>query len=246
MTAENRQQAPDIADSAEMQSNINRRMIQVLFQVLIQAVAMFVAAGTLRWWEAWAFLGMYLALIAVNGWFMLRFQRETVAERGRGSASENMKTWDKVVGLVAVLFYFVGIFVVAGLDERFTWTDHMPLTVQIAAFVIWALGSGLFGWAMYTNAFFSSVVRIQDDRGHQVCDSGPYRFVRHPGYVGACLQSLATPLMLGSWWALIPSALAVLFFAFRTAMEDRTLQDELDGYREYAGRVRYRLLPGVW
>jgi len=243
MTAQSRKQTPDTED---LQSGISKRMIQVFLQVLIQAVVLFVAAGTLRWWEGWAFIGIYLAAIAVNAFFMLRLHPETVAERGHGAAAGNTKDWDKIVGLVAVLFYFIGIFLIAGLDERFTWTGQMPLALQVAGFVVWALGSGLFGWAMYTNIYFSSVVRIQDDRGHEVCDTGPYRFVRHPGYVGAALQSLATPLLLGSWWALIPGALAVLSFAVRTALEDRTLRDELAGYSDYARQVRYRLLPGVW
>ena len=243
MTAQNRKSA---RDGEDVQSGINKRIIQVFLQVLLQAVVLFASAGTLRWWEAWAFIGIYLAGIAVNAFFMLRLHPETVAERGRGAAAGNTKDWDKIVGLVAVLFYLIGIFMIAGLDERFTWTGQMPLLVQVAGFVVWALGSALFGWAMYTNTFFSSVVRIQDDRGHQVCDTGPYRVVRHPGYVGACLQSLSTPLMLGSWWALIPGVLSVLSFALRTALEERTLQDELAGYSEYAQRVRYRLLPGVW
>ena len=99
---------------------------------------------------------------------------------------------------------------------------------------------------MAANAFFSAVVRIQDDRGHAVASGGPYRFVRHPGYSGSLAFELATPIMLGSLWALIPSGLNALLIVVRTALEDRTLNEELDGYREYAGQVRYRLLPGVW
>ena len=104
----------------------------------------------------------------------------------------------------------------------------------------------LLTWSMASNAFFSTVVRIQDDRGHAVASGGPYRFVRHPGYVAAILFYLVTPLMLGSVWTFIPSVLMVLLFVVRTALEDRTLREELDGYWEYAQRVRYRLLPGVW
>jgi len=101
---------------------------------------------------------------------------------------------------------------------------------------------------MVSNAYFSTVVRIQEERGHAVCTSGPgpYRFVRHPGYAGAILQSLATPLLLGSLWALVPGGLAALLVVARTALEDRMLHEELEGYREYAAQVHYRLLPGVW
>jgi len=240
------QRSKQTRDREEIRSGINKRVIQVFLQVLIQAVVLFASAGTLRWWEAWAFIGIYLAGIAGNAYFMLRLQPETVAERGHGATAADVKKWDKIVGVVALLFYFIGIHLVAGLDLRFAWPGRFSLPVEIAGFAVWVVGSVLFGWAMYSNAYFSTVVRIQDDRGHQVCDTGPYRFVRHPGYVGAALQSLGTALLLGSPWALIPALLAVLSFALRTALEDRTLQDELAGYSDYAQRVRYRLLPGIW
>jgi protein-S-isoprenylcysteine O-methyltransferase Ste14 len=104
----------------------------------------------------------------------------------------------------------------------------------------------LLTWSMAANAFFAQTVRIQEDRGHTVATGGPYRYVRHPGYVGGILFQVATPLILGSVWALIPAGLTVCLTIIRTALEDRTLLEELDGYKEYAGRVRYRLLPGVW
>jgi len=151
-----------------------------------------------------------------------------------------------LVGIVFAIFYFVGILLVAGLDKRFGWTGLFPLAIEIVAFVLYALGSALFSWAMISNAYFSTAVRIQEERGHAVCSTGPYRFVRHPGYVGGMLQSLVAPLMFGSLWVLIPGVLAALSLAIRTALEDRTLQNELGGYREYAQRVRYRLLPGIW
>jgi protein-S-isoprenylcysteine O-methyltransferase Ste14 len=101
-------------------------------------------------------------------------------------------------------------------------------------------------WAMIENAFFSTAVRIQTDRGQTVCQTGPYRFVRHPGYVGFILQSLATPILLGSIWALLPGMAAGIALVVRTGFEDRALQVELPGYREYAQQIRFRLLPGFW
>jgi protein-S-isoprenylcysteine O-methyltransferase Ste14 len=112
--------------------------------------------------------------------------------------------------------------------------------------VITALGYALVVWATGSNALFSQIVRIQKERGHAVATGGPYRFVRHPSYVGTILVELATPIMLGSWWALIPGALDAILFVIRTSLEDKTLRRELDGYQEYADRVWYRLLPGVW
>jgi protein-S-isoprenylcysteine O-methyltransferase Ste14 len=129
---------------------------------------------------------------------------------------------------------------------RFGWSPHIPWGVQLAALVFVVLGFGFASWAMIANAFFAGPVRIQDERGHAVASEGPYRFVRHPGYVGWIVSGVALPLMLGSGWALIPAVLAAVALIIRTALEDRTLREELDGYTEYAQRVRYRLVPGIW
>ncbi len=186
-----------VTNDNNLKAGVVRRVVQVLVSMLIQALVLFGAAGTLRWGAAWLYFGLSLAGIAVNLIFM-RHKPETIAERGRGTASGNWKDWDKVVGIAYGLFYFFGVLLVAGLDERFGWTTTLATGWQIGGFAAYALGSGLFSWAMITNAFFSTAVRIQTDRGHQVCSSGPYRFVRHPGYVGACLQSLAMPLLLAA------------------------------------------------
>jgi protein-S-isoprenylcysteine O-methyltransferase Ste14 len=122
----------------------------------------------------------------------------------------------------------------------------MALAAHWVALVIAAATFALVTWSMAANAFFSMIVRIQDDRKHAVADTGPYRFVRHPGYVGSIVFELASPILLGSLWALIPGVIAALLFLTRTALEDRTLHEELTGYPEYAQRTRYRLVPGVW
>jgi protein-S-isoprenylcysteine O-methyltransferase Ste14 len=138
------------------------------------------------------------------------------------------------------------MWVIAGLEVRFGWTTGMALPVHIAGLLASVLGYAIFVWAMAANAFFTEGVRIQEERGHTVATGGPYRFVRHPGYAGAILGIVAAPFLLGSWWALVPAALAAGGYVLRTAWEDRTLQDELPGYREYAQRTRYRLVPGIW
>ena len=122
------------------------------------------------------------------------------------------------------------------------------ISVCVLAIVIAAvLGYVVIGvWSMAANAFFSMIVSIQKDRGHTVVTDGPYRYVRHPGYAGSILFTIATPLVLGSLWAFIPCGLAAALFVVRTALEDRTLQEELPGYKEYAQQTRYRLLPGIW
>jgi protein-S-isoprenylcysteine O-methyltransferase Ste14 len=181
--------------------------------------------------------------LAVKDYFMLRYAPETIARR---ATSEGVKGWDRIVGGLFGVFYFIGLLVVAGLDERFDWTAALPVALWSSAIVVYLLGYALFSWAMITNAYFAAVVRVEAEGRHRVCTTGPYRFVRHPGYSGAILESLALPLVLGSVWALIPGAISVLLLVVRTALEDRTLHQELQGYAEYAGSVHSRLLPGVW
>ncbi len=224
---------------------IVKRLIQIGFLVLIQAVALFGAAWRLNWIEGWAYLGLYLAFIALNAVLMLSKPGSVELIKERSQVKENAKGWDKVIGLLIGLLG-PGMLIVAGFDDRWSWSPRLAGAVQIAAFVAVALGDVLFAWAMASNRFFSSVVRIQQDRGHTVQTGGPYRFVRHPGYVGAIIPALATPPALGSLWALIPAGLLTAVMVIRTALEDKTLRDELTGYEEYAQRTRYRLLPGVW
>ena len=135
---------------------------------------------------------------------------------------------------------------VAGLQHRFQWPPRLPLLLQLAALILVILGFILGNWTMIVNRFFSAGVRIQRDREQTVVDRGPYAVVRHPAYAGALLTFLALPLMLDALWALLPALLTAVALVLRTALEDRTLQEELDGYTAYARRVRYRLLPGVW
>jgi len=229
--------------SSDLTAAIIRRLLQLLVFILIQAAILFGASGRLNWRAAWAYLGVYIGMIAVNAVLILPRDPDLIAERGR--IKEGAKDWDKVISV----FYAVGglgVLAVAGLDVRFGWSPQIPTGLQWVGLGILMLGWGLASWAMASNRFFSSVVRIQRDRGHTVVTHGPYQFVRHPGYVGGIISAFATALMLGSWWAFVPAGLLVCVVVVRTALEDRTLQAELEGYKDYAGQVRYRLLPGVW
>ena len=136
--------------------------------------------------------------------------------------------------------------IVAGLDHRYNWTPEFPLWLILLGFVLIALGYAFAAWALAENRFFFSVVRVRADQGHEVCDSGPYRFVRHPGYAGNIPPLLGLTLALNSTWTLIPAVVALIITVIRTALEDRVLQEELPGYRDYASQVRYRLIPGVY
>lgn len=224
---------------------LGRLLIAAFILIALPAVILFGSSGRLDWGMAWVYVGLTTAF-SLGSRIIMRWKTpELIAERGRFSQKEGIKPWDKVLmplGIIVATFMLI----VAGLDKRFEWSPNLPLLFHITAFVITALGYSLSTWATLVNRFFSAVVRIQRDRGHTVVSSGPYRLIRHPGYAGGVVTSLATPLLLGSLWALIPAALAVCLLIVRSALEDRTLQEELEGYHDYATGVRYRLLPGVW
>jgi protein-S-isoprenylcysteine O-methyltransferase Ste14 len=134
----------------------------------------------------------------------------------------------------------------AGFDIRYGWTSGLPLWAEIAGMIPALAGYGLVVWATGSNAYFSQIVRIQTERGHTVATGGPYQFVRHPAYIGMICVELGTSVMLGSWLALIPGGVSAVLSILRTALEDRTLLTELAGYKEFAEKTRYRLIPGVW
>jgi protein-S-isoprenylcysteine O-methyltransferase Ste14 len=159
---------------------------------------------------------------------------------------QSAKAWDKVLAPLMALSVSFPLVIVAGLDHRFGWSPVFPLWLIVLGFLLISLGYAFATWALIENRFFSSVVRIQVDRGHVVCDSGPYRIVRHPGYAGNILALPGIVLALSSMWTLIPAVVALIIAVIRTVLEDQTLQDELPGYRAYARRVRYRLIPRIY
>lgn len=222
---------------------IARYAVREALGLVVMAAALFGSAGRIGWWQAWAALTVMAGWIAATAVIVIRVHPNLLAERL--GPREGAKRWDlailSILGLTQLVRY-----IVAGLDQRFGWTGGMPLAAEAAAVIASVLGYALVVWATAANAFFSQVVRIQVERGHRAVTGGPYRFVRHPAYVGAILYELAVPVLLGSWWALGVSGWAVLLLVLRTGLEDRALMAELDGYVEYARRVRYRLWPGIW
>ncbi len=200
-------------------------------------------AGGWRWVEGWVYVGVFGAGQSVTG--LILFVKSPELIRRRGEFGEGTKAWDKVCLSFFGLSY-LGILLVAALDKGRGWSAAPLWLVPVGA-GLYVVDAVLVTWAMAVNRFFEKTVRIQTDRGHKVVDTGPYRFIRHPGYVATILGFiLAPPLMLRSWWAFVPAGVAVLSLVIRTALEDRTLRRELEGYAEYAGRVRYRLVPWVW
>ena len=220
-----------------------RYAIRETLGLLGMGVALFWPAGRLDWWPGWAALAVMAAWIAATAITLIRLNPGLLAERL--GPRKGAKPWDTAImsllGLIQLARY-----IIAGLDQRYDWTGGLPAAAQLAALALCVLGYALVVWATASNAFFSQIVRIQSERGHTVVRGGPYRYVRHPAYIGAILFELAVPVLLASWPALIISGLSVLLLILRTALEDRTLQVELIGYAGYARQVRYRLLPGVW
>ena len=231
------------ARDLSLKAGIRRRFIQLFLFLLAQAVILLLGAGQLFWLWAWVYLGICVASMTLNGFVLLRSSPETIAERGQARFTYK---WDKIVSVLYGLFQFLLVPFVAGLDMRFSWTGELETTWHIVGAIVLVAAFAFSGWAVIVNAYFSSAVRLQTDRGHTVCRSGPYRFVRHPGYVGFIMQALSTPIVLGSVWGLFPGIAAGLTLIIRTSLEDSTLRRELPGYEDYARDVRFRLLPGVW
>jgi protein-S-isoprenylcysteine O-methyltransferase Ste14 len=222
-----------------------RTIVQMLFFVLVIPFLPLLISWRWDWWEAWLYAIIGILGFAVSRALAARRHPDLLAERARFLQHKDAKPWDK---LLAPLVGLGGGLVplVAGLDALFDWSPTFSLPIKILALVIILAGYALGSYALIENRFFSGMVRIQTERGHRVVSSGPYRWMRHPGYAGAILTYLATPFFLDSTWAFLPAVFLTVVLVIRTGLEDDTLQAELEGYRNYASRVRYRLLPGVW
>lgn len=227
---------------------MNKKIVALYFlnqilSIAVAGIAIFWSAGRIDWWPAWTIIGLWLIWFAAVDVVILRFNPNLMSERLL--PPQGAKAWDKaivsMIRLIELARYILG-----GLDWRYGWSGSFPLAAQVAAIPMFLLGIVLFAWAMASNHFFSQVVRIQSDHGHTVATGGPYRYVRHPGYVGVILAELALSTLLGSWWAIVAGGLCVILLIIRTALEDRTLHAELAGYAVYARQVRFRLIPGIW
>lgn len=228
---------------AEITRGTIRWAVKSIAFVVILAVVLFLLAGRLDWKHGWLYLGLVLAFQVINAVVFIPTNPELLSERS--TAQPGAKRWDFLLALIMAYSSLI-IGVVAALDARWHWSSEIPWAVSIAATVVAAAGGLFTQWAMAANRYFSGLVRIQTERGHTVVSAGPYRWLRHPGYLGAIVFALVSPLMLGSLWAFVPAAIALVNDIVRTALEDRTLQAELPGYADYARQVRYRLVPGVW
>ena len=223
-----------------------RQWIGLVVVYLSIPIVLLVCGGDFGWWQAWVYALLIVATSIGGRIWAERRHPGLLAERQNIEKIQSAKAWDKVLAPLMALSVVFPLVIVAGLDHRRGWSPVFPLWLIVLGFILILLGYAFGMWAFIENRFFSSTVRIQTDRGHVVCDSGPYRIVRHPGYAGNIPPLLGIVLALGSLWTLIPAAVALIIAVIRTALEDQTLQEELPGYRDYARRVNYRLIPGIY
>ena len=205
---------------------------------------LFGTAGTFYWPEAWVYIVIQFGWSAALTVWLWSHDPELLKDRLKFT-KKSAKGWDKVLTFVSMPFYILYL-VIPGFDAvRYQWS-HVPVWAKVACFILLA-GSFLWiSWIMKENTFLSRFVEIQEERGHKVINTGPYRFIRHPMYIGATILLLSLPVALGSLYALIPTAFCVIFIIIRTVLEDKTLHKELEGYVEYAKKTKYRLIPGIW
>ncbi|MBI4890309.1 MAG: isoprenylcysteine carboxylmethyltransferase family protein [Acidobacteria bacterium] len=211
---------------------------------LVVAAVLVLGSGRWDWTRAWLYVALTVSAQAVVGVVVERVSPGLLAERAR--FPKDSEWWDKVLAPVVAAVGPLAMWGTAAWEARRAWPLGIPWMWSLMGISLCVVSMVFAAWAMVSNRFFASTVRIQTERGHMVVDGGPYRYVRHPGYAGALAFTLATPLALGSWWALWPAVFTVVALVVRTGLEDRLLQARLDGYAEYAGRVRNRLVPWVW
>ena len=229
-----------------VQAAAPRHWINLAVVYLLIPLVLLTCGGDLDWWQAW-FYSLLIVVAGLGGRVWAEWRHPgLLAERQDIGNIQDAKAWDKLLAPLMAVSIGYPMVVVAGLDHRFNWSSEFPLWLIVLGFILISLGYAFAAWALAENRFFSSVVRIQTDRGHVVCDTGPYRIMRHPGYAGNILALFGIVLALGSVWTLVPATVASIIAVIRTVLEDQTLQEELPGYRDYARRVRYRLIPWIY
>ncbi|NIP38966.1 MAG: isoprenylcysteine carboxylmethyltransferase family protein [Candidatus Dadabacteria bacterium] len=220
-----------------------KSLLWIVISLLVLAGLLFGFAGKLDWERGWIFTLTFFVCIIINLAILFITNPEVIEERSR--FHRDAKKWDMILMSVGSVF-ILGTLVVAGLDEKNKWSELSGVGWLYLGVFLFIIGNLVILWAMALNKWFSKLVRIQSERGHKVVTRGPYRYVRHPGYLGWAGMWIAIPLILGSLWSFVPAVLSVILIVVRTSLEDKTLHSELPGYMEYASKVKYRLIPKVW
>jgi len=224
-----------------------------LFQVLRGIIYFFgmpalllVLGGDIKWWQAWAYIIVSYIAVIISRVLLVKKHPDLIEERAGFNKKKDAKSWDKFLAPLMAMWVPLFYFVTAGLDKRLGWSPPFSTWITVASLLVSLAGFALSTWAIVENRFFSAVVRIQTERGHQVVNSGPYQLLRHPGYAGSLIVAWMFPVITNSIWAFIPVTLYTILVFIRTNLEDKTLFNELEGYKEYSEKIRYRLVPGIW
>ncbi len=232
-----------------MESKNKKSVVRIAVMLLLVMVFFpllpMIISGRWNWWEAWVMAALFVLGFIISRAIAARKTPDILKERANYSDHDDTQAWDKWLSPV-VAFGSVFILLAAGLDDRFNWSPDLSLGLVLLGLALVVIGYSLGSYALIENAFFSGTVRLQPERGQTVVKSGPYAWVRHPGYLGSLIASIGMPLLLDSLWAYLPAIIIGFFFILRTHLEDRFLQENLPGYSDYAKKVRYRLLPGIW
>lgn len=222
-----------------------RLILQLVFFILVVPFLPLLISGRWDWWEAWVYAIVYILTFIISRALAARRSPDILKERGKFMDHADTQPWDKV--LAPLVGLGGGLLPLAvGLEARFGSQPVFSLGLKLSALTLFLAGMIWASAALIENSFFSGTVRLQSERGQAVISAGPYAMMRHPGYSGALLTYLSTPILLESWWAFLPAVFLLVVLVLRTFLEDRFLQENLSGYKEYAARVRWRLLPGIW
>ena len=218
-------------------------LIKLFIGTFIFFAILFISAGRLDYWQGLIYVIIGLIMFVLN-YTVLRIDPELLKERSK--PGEGTKNWDKIILGLSFLIT-ISMYNIAGLDSgRYHWSPDFPMSLVLVGIILTVSGQLLFMIAQKQNKFFSSTVRIQTNREHAVCDTGLYKFVRHPAYLGSIIQALGFPLLFCSLWSIIPICLLIILFLIRTNLEDKTLKNELRGYPEYSNKTRYKIVPYIW
>jgi len=221
-----------------------KRLLEMLISAVVMSGLLFLSAGRLDWWPAWAYLGSWIILLLGEYLWITFVNPDLIAViNARGKTPEKVKPWERMMILYLPLLLL--LMILGGLDGgRFNWS-YMPLILQVVGFVISTVAYLLPIWALFQNVP-SLTTQVGIEKNMKICSTGPYAIIRHPIYAGGIMSFIGNPLLFGSWLALIPGFLLILIILRRTVLEDRDLQTEVPAYREYVRKVRFKLVPGIW
>lgn len=218
-------------------------LVKIFSLSIVFSGILFLFGGRLNYFQAWIFFGTNLITSLMTFW-ATRNNEELINERSK--PGKGTKTWDKAILGLSGLSYLIFLGV-SGLDSgRYQWSPDFHPAIQVLGILLTITGQSIFLKAKKENRYFSTVVRIQKERDHQVCDTGVYKIVRHPGYAGMMISLAALPLLTASLWGIIPVAIGMILLLIRTYLEDQTLKSELPGYIEYSSETKQRLFPKIW